>query len=130
MRLMGTQFLLPRTTWRRAKTIGERLSTDGHSRRIASASSLVSVLTLPLPRLAALRDAAPAWTTMLSPPVLLSISRIAVHAPWPISAIAISDATPITMPSVVSADRREFLRSDRRAVDAVRESDRRPCRRT
>ena len=56
---------------------------------------------LPLPRLTPLREAAPAWTRTFSTPVFLSIPRIARAEPLPISAIAISEATPMTMPRVV-----------------------------
>ena len=116
----GTQFLFPWTTCWRAKTSGAKLSTLGHSRRMVSASSGVSVLTLPLPRLTPLRDAAPAWTTMLSTPVLVKSVRIADHAPLPISAIATRDPTPIMMPSAVSAERMTLRRSDRSAADVMR----------
>ena len=107
------------------KTRGERLSTLGHSWRIASASSGVSVLMLPLPRLTPFRDAAPAWTTMLSTPVLVKSTRIADQAPVPISAIAKSDPTPMMIPSVVSAERRALRRSERSAVAEVRARKRR-----
>ena len=63
----------------------------GHSRRIASASSGVSVLTLPLPRLTPLRDAAPAWTSDVVDPHLGEDLRIADQEPLPISAMAISE---------------------------------------
>ncbi len=120
----GTQFLFPWTTCRRVKTRGARLSTLGHSRRIVSASSGVRVLMLPLPRLTPFRDTAPAWTTMLSTPVLDKSVRIAVHAPLPISAMATSDPTPMMMPSVVSAERMTLRRSERRAVEVVRAKNR------
>ena len=87
---------------------------------MVSASSGVSVLMLPLPRLTPLRDAAPAWTTMLSTPVLVKSARIADQAPLPISAMASSDPTPMMMPSVVRAERMALRRSERMAVEVVR----------
>ena len=92
----------------------------GHSWRIVSASSGVRVLTLPLPRLTPLREAAPAWTTMLSTPVFVRSERIADHAPLPISAIASSEPTPMMMPRVVSDDRMALRRIERKAVEVVR----------
>ena len=55
-----------------------------------------------------------------SPPCSRAPAVIAVADPLPISAIAISEATPMMMPSVVSTDRSTFRRSDRRAVWVVR----------
>jgi hypothetical protein len=46
---------------------------------------------------------------------------IEAWAPFPIDNMAITAATPITMPSVVRADRILFLRSARNAVRSVRE---------
>ena len=123
-KVLGTQFLFPWTTCRRVKTNGARLSTLGHSWRMVSASSGVSVLMLPLPRLTPFREAAPAWITTLSTPVLVKSIRIADHAPLPISAIASSDPTPMMMPSVVSADRSTLRRSERKAVEVVRAKNR------
>ena len=52
---------------------GRGSSTAGHSWPIASASSGVSVLMLPLPRLTPLLDAAPAWTSSVLAPMLARI---------------------------------------------------------
>src|SRR5882724_4685101 len=45
---------------------------------------------------------------------------MAADEPWPISSMAMTAATPMTMPSVVSADRMTLRRSARRAVFMVR----------
>src|SRR6187200_873021 len=43
-------------------------------------------------------------------PMLAIVLRIAVDEPWPISIMAITAATPMMMPSVVSTDRRTLRR--------------------
>ena len=70
-------------------------------------------------------DAAPAWTSKVLAPVVTSTCLIAVADPLPTSAIAISEATPMMMPRVVSTDRITLRRSERRAVTVVRAKNRR-----
>ncbi len=87
-------------------------------------SSGVRVFLVPLPWLIPLLDAAPAWTRRLLTPVVSRTSLIAELDPWPISAMAMIDATPMMIPRVVRTDRRTFRRSDRSAVVVARTRNR------
>ncbi len=79
---------------------------------------------LPLPRLTPLLDAAPAWTRSVLAPMFSRIFLIADADPLPISAIMMSDATPMMIPIVVRTERRTFRRSERIAIEAVRAKNR------
>ena len=86
---------------------------------IASASSGVSVLIDPLPRLTPLLDAAPACTNRVFAPLLSIRPMIALADPLPISEMVISEATPMMIPSVVRTDRKTFRLRARTAVRVV-----------
>src|SRR5262245_16131432 len=58
-------------------------------------------------------------TNRLFAPRLWMLSATARFDPWPISTMAITAATPITMPSVVRAERRTFRLSASRATRTV-----------
>jgi hypothetical protein len=87
---------------------------------MASASSGVSVMTLPLPKLTPPLDAVPGWTRRLLAPMLLMVCWTAVEEPWPMFSMAMTAATPMMMPRAVSDDRITLRRSARRAVIRVR----------
>ncbi len=89
----------------RARTTGAAAATAGHSFKIASQSWGVSVMTLPLPKLTPLLAAAPGCTSRLSAPILAMVFLTDSDEPWPISTTPITAAMPMTMPSVVSAER-------------------------
>jgi hypothetical protein len=109
--------LFPATTWVRARTTGATAAAAGTSRSIASASSGVNVGELPPPKLTPPLAACPGMTKRLFAPRLWILSATARFDPWPISTIAITAATPITIPSVVRADRKTFRRKARKASD-------------
>lgn len=77
----GTQFLLPRMTWVRARTIGAAARMPGHSRTSASASPGVSVITLPAPKLMPPLAAVPGNTIRLFAPMLAIVRWIAFDDP-------------------------------------------------
>ena len=80
---------------------------------MASASRGVNVMTLLLPKLTPPVDAAPGITSRLFAPMLAMVFCTARLLPWPISVMAITAATPMTMPSVVNAERMTLRRSAR-----------------
>ena len=79
--------------------------TAGQSRQMASASCGVSVMTLPLPKLTPPLAAVPGMISRLLAPMLAMVFCTAMLEPWPISVMAMTAATPMMMPSVVSAER-------------------------
>ncbi len=108
----GTQFLLPKTTCVRARTRGATRVTAGlHSRSRASASAGVRVSTLPAPRVTPPLEALPGMMRRLLAPMFWMVRAMAALEPSPISAMAMTAATPMTMPSVVSAERMMLRRS-------------------
>ena len=111
---------LPKTTCVRARTIGATARTAGHSRRIASASCGVRVMMLPLPNVTPPLDAVPGCTSRLFAPMLAMIFLIAVDDPWPISIMVMTAPTPITMPSMVRAERMTLRRRACTAIRSVR----------
>ena len=102
------QLASPATTWASVRTPGATASTAGHSRLIASASSGLSVVMLPMPPRAPLAVIVPGITVRVLAPSERICACTAARAPWPIASVAITAATPITMPSTVSAARRRL----------------------
>ena len=90
------------------------------SRRIASPSSGVSVVTLPAPKLTPPLAAVPGRTSRTLAPMLAMVFWMAAEEPAPISIMAMTAPTPMTMPSVVSMARIGLRRSALKAVRAVR----------
>ena len=78
---------------------------------MASQSSGVSVVTLPTPKLMPLLVAVPGMTSTTLAPMLEIAFWTAAEEPAPISIMAITAATPITMPSVVKSARIGLRRS-------------------
>ena len=114
----GLQFLLPLTTWMPpCERTGVTAFTAGQSRRMASTSSVVSVTEVPDPALTPPELMATGVTISTSEPMFAILAAICSEAPAPISIIAMTDAMPMTMPSIVRMERR-MLR--RRAFSAVR----------
>ena len=104
----------------RARTTGATALTPGHSRRTASASWGVRVMTLPLPKLMPALDAVPGWTSRLLAPMLAMVCWMAVEDPLPISIMAMTAATPMMMPRVVNTERMTLRRRACTAIRSVR----------
>jgi hypothetical protein len=83
---------------------------------MAAASSGESVVTLPAPKVTPPLDAAPGLIFRTLAPMLEIALRIAAEEPAPISIIAMTAPTPMTMPNVVSIARMGLRR---RAFNAV-----------
>ena len=83
---------------------------------MAWASSGVSVMTLPEPKLTPPLAAVPGWMRRLLAPMLAIDFWMAFDEPLPISIMAITAPTPMTMPRVVNAARMGLRRSARKAV--------------
>ena len=80
------------------------------------ASSGVSVMMLPAPKLTPPLAAVPGMTSRLLAPMLAMVFWMAADEPLPISIMAMTAATPMMMPSVVSAARMMLRRRARNAV--------------
>ena len=93
--------------------------TAGDSFGIASASWGVSVMTLPPPKLTPPLEAVPGRIIRLLAPMLAMVAWMALEEPWPISIMAMTAATPMTMPSVVRAARMTLRRRPCRAVRTI-----------
>jgi hypothetical protein len=78
------------------------------------------VMMLPMPKLTPPELAVPGMISRLLAPMLRIVCCTAALAPWPISTMAMTAATPMTMPSVVSAERMTFRLSDLKARSSVR----------
>ena len=96
--------MLPATTWPRVLTPGATYCTPGTS-RIASASSGVNVLALPWPMRTPPCWKLPALTMIMLVPAAWICDSIDDCAPVPSATIVITAATPMIMPSIVSAVR-------------------------
>ena len=98
------QLVFPNTTWALLLVIDAAIATSGISIKIALASASVSVCAFPKPK------RAPAW--IIDPGIMISKlePKLAICscslfcAPPPIAIMAITAATPITMPSIVKID--------------------------
>lgn len=98
---------------------GALASTPGNSLAMAEASFSVSVLRLPEPSRTPLLVTAPGITIIRFEPRLFSCSATFSLAPSPTASIVITAATPMMMPSAVSALRSLLARSERNAERAV-----------
>ena len=103
------------TTWAVAWTRGATKRTSGTSARMARRSSQVSVGNDPAPALAPPDVFAPDDTISTLVPIAENACSTRARAPSPIATIAITAATPMMMPSVVSSDR-SLLRSSARSA--------------
>ncbi|MCG3163444.1 MAG: hypothetical protein JMDDDDMK_04871 [Acidobacteria bacterium] len=115
------QFWLPKTSCALEPTEGEIMATVGHSRLMASTSSTVKVLTLvelvPLrtpPKFIELEK-----IVSILVPMLEICCWIEACAPWPMLTMAITAATPMTMPSMVRAERILLRASARKAIRKI-----------
>jgi len=77
-------------------------------------------VTLPVPKVTPPVEAVPGWISRTFAPILEMPLRIACDEPAPISIMAITAPTPMTMPSVVRTARMGFRRSALSAVRIVR----------
>ena len=96
------------------------LRTAGLSRRIASPSSGVSVVTEPEPKLTPPLAAVPGKISRTLAPMVAMVFWMAAEEPAPISIMAMTAPTPMTIPRVVSRARIGLRRSAVKAVRAVR----------
>jgi hypothetical protein len=87
---------------------------------MAAQSWGVSFMELPEPWLMPALMAEPGMITMVFAPMLSKDLAMAEEEPLPISIIAITAPTPMTMPKVVRSERRGFLRKARKAETRVR----------
>src|SRR5262249_32883651 len=117
---IGTQFLLPYTSWPLDRTSGAAARIALHWVAIASQSWGVSVMTLPAPQLTPPLAAWPGCTSRLLAPRLAMARALSVETPLPISIIAITALIPITIPTQVSSERITLRRSARTDVCNVR----------
>jgi len=101
----------------RARTTGAAARTAGASLSIASASSGIRVITLPVPKLIPALDAVPGMIMRVLAPMLEIVCFIAEEEPLPISIIVMTAEIPMIIPSIVRIDRMMFLRI---ALSAVR----------
>ena len=90
---------------------GAATTTPSISSAMARASSSVSVCAAPMPSRTPLAVVEPGSTRIRFEPRFFSWSRTRSCAPAPIEIIAITAATPMIMPSIVSAVRSLFTRS-------------------
>ena len=110
------QFWLPYTRVTPAVTLGVAPATAGASRRIACTSSGVRVVVVPAPPRTPPVFWLPACTTSILVPMLAICSATWCWAPCPRLTIAITAATPITIPSIVRIDRALLRASARSAI--------------
>ena len=92
-------------------------------RAIAAASSGVSVVRAPCPVRTPATLADPGMTMMRLVPAVRMRASMAARAPLPRAIITITAATPMMMPSAVSAVRITFRRSASSAVSSVSQAD-------
>src|SRR5262249_45364384 len=97
------------------------MATLGISRLMASMSSTVSVLELvaPVPLRTPPTFCAPAPTKSRFVPTLAICSCTEACAPWPMLTMAITAETPMTMPSMVRAERILLRASARKAIRKI-----------
>ena len=86
---------------------------------MASASWGVRVMTLPAPKLTPPLAAVPGKTRRLLAPMLAMVAWMALDEPLPISIMAMTAATPMTMPRVVRAARMMLRRRPCSAVRSI-----------
>ncbi len=98
------QFWSPKTTCAPVIENGETYATDGHSAATAATSSSVSV-GCPVKIRAPDWVAAPGRTRRKFVPREEICDAIAAREPWPMPIIVRTQATPMMMPSAVSAER-------------------------
>ncbi len=105
------QLELPATTCPVPRSDGAATTTPSTSTAIACASSSVSVCAAPVPSRTPLAVVEPGKTSIRFEPRFFSCSRTRSCAPPPMASIAITAATPMIMPSIVSDDRSLLMRS-------------------
>ena len=104
----GAQFMSWYTTCARVRTTTATPSADGASRSMAAASWGVSVCWVPAPNMTAPEEDDPGSTMSWFWPMLEICCWTDWVAPWPMATIAMTAATPMITPSIVSAERTRF----------------------
>src|SRR3990172_9538481 len=107
------QFWFPHTAGEVDGIGGDASRTAGSSLPIALASPMVSVGADPEPDRSPPEVVLPGRTRRRFDPTMEIWAAMRSFAPVPIATIAITAATPMTMPSIVRIDRIRFARSDR-----------------
>src|ERR1035437_8708602 len=107
--MMVAQLLFPLITWAPPRTYGAARATSGHCAGISLASASDKVTALPVPSRTPELLVLPGVMMMILLPMLAIWSWIRWVAPEPIATVAITLATPITILSIVSADRSLFM---------------------
>ena len=97
------QFRLPKMIWMLPSTCGDTRAISGTSRRIASASSTVSVFMPRVPLRTPLTLREPASIQTKFSPRSASACWARCEPAWPIATTRTTAAMPMQMPSVVSA---------------------------
>src|ERR1700693_2085376 len=114
--MVVAQLLFPLTTWAPPRTYGAASATSGHCAGMSFASASDSVTALPVPSRTPDLLVLPGVMMMMLLPMLAIWSWMRCVAPEPIDTVAITLATPITMPSMVSAERSLFIVRARNAM--------------
>src|SRR3990167_11496261 len=99
--------------------MGATYNTEGHSFCIASVSSIESVGCVPIPILTPPAVVAPGSIIRRLLPMLDICSSIFWLAPLPTASIVMTALTPITIPSIVRADRILFTLKDLKEIFIV-----------
>src|ERR1700693_5841196 len=107
--MVVAQLLFPLTTWAAPRTYGAANATSGHCAGRSVASAWDNVTALPVLSRTPDRLVPPGLMMMMLLPMLAIWSWMRWFAPEPIATVAMTLATPITMPSIVSAERSLFI---------------------
>src|SRR3984893_7743222 len=114
--MVVAQLLFPLITWAEPRTYEEGNATSGHCGGMSVASAWDNVTALPVPSRTPELLVLPGVMMMMLLPMLAIWSWIRWVAPEPIDTVAITLETPITIPSMVSAERSLFIVSARNAM--------------
>src|ERR1035441_10379723 len=114
--MVVAQLLFPLTTWAEPRTYGAANATSEHCAGMSVASAWDNVTALPVPSRTPELLVLPGVMMMMLLPMLAIWSWMRWVAPEPIATVAMTLATPITMPSMVSADRSLFVVSAPKAM--------------
>src|ERR1039457_1623844 len=119
------QVRLPLTTWQDCGFPELMSETAESSSRIAAPSVARRLVALPMPDRTPLKRIVPGSTTRRFVPRLSSCALRAARAPSPTASMAIRAATPMKMPSIVSAERSLLRLMPRPAAsNAIQRKDR------
>src|ERR1700680_3090548 len=114
--MVVAQLLFPLTTWAPPRTYGAASATSGHCAGMSLASAADNVTAFPVPSRTPELLVLPGVMMMMLLPMLAIWSWIRCVAPEPIATVAMTLATPITIPNMVSAERSLFIVSAWKAM--------------